>query len=194
LSHAERRALIERAAPPLPIMTQAQLLGVSRARLYYQRAPPSLAEVAITHRIDELYTAHPCYGSRKLTALLQPEFAPINRKRVQRYMHALGSAAVGPQPKTRTPAVAHPVYPYLLRGVAAQGPNPIWGSEITYSRLQHGWLYLVVVLDWYARDVVRWALDDTRELPLVLDAVDQAVQVATPLSWNTDQGSQFTSP
>ncbi len=194
MSHGERRALVNRAEPDLPVTTQAQLLGVSRASLYYQPVPPSPEEVGIKHRIDELYTAHPFYGSRKLTALLRDECGAINRKRVQRYMQEMGLVAVGPRPQTSKRTPDHPVYPYLLRSVTAQAPNHVWGSDITYIRLRHGWLYLVVVLDWYARYVVSWALDDTLELPFVLNAVDQALRVATPAIWNTDQGSQFTSP
>ena len=73
-------------------------------------------------------------------------------------------------------------------------PNHVWGTDITYIRLRHGWLFLVVVLDWYSRYIVSWALDDTLEMPFVLDAARQALGQATPQIWNTDQGSQFTSP
>jgi putative transposase len=66
--------------------------------------------------------------------------------------------------------------------------------DITYVRLRTGWMYLVAVLDWFSRYVVSWALDDTLELPFVLDAVQQALAIATPQIWNSDQGSHFTSP
>jgi putative transposase len=150
--------------------------------------------VAIKHRIDELYTAHPFYGSRKLTALLEQDFAPINRKRVQRYMREMGIAGISPGPNLSKRAMEHRIYPYLLRDVTAQAPNHIWGCDITYVRLRAGWMYLVAILDWFSRYVVSWALDDTLELPFVLDAVGQALRSATPHIWNTDQGSQFTSP
>jgi putative transposase len=149
--------------------------------------------VAIKHRIDELYTAHPFYGSRKLTILLEPEFAPINRKRVQRYMREMGIAGISPGPNLSKRAAEHRVYPYLLRNVTAQAPNQIWGCDITYVRLQNSWLYLVAILDWFSRYVVSWALDDTLAIPFVLDALEQALQQATPQIWNSDQGSQFTS-
>jgi putative transposase len=103
--------------------------------------------VAIKHRIDELYTAHPFYGSRKLTVLLEPDFGPINRKRVQRYMREMGIAGISPSPNLSKRAAEHDVYPYLLRDVTAQAPNQIWGCDITYVRLRAGWLYLVAVLD-----------------------------------------------
>jgi putative transposase len=178
----------------LPLATQAILLSISRRSLYYQPLPPSPQEVAIKHRIDELYTAHPFYGSRKLTVLLQEDFGPINRKRVQRYMREMGIAAIHPGPNLSKRAAHHRIYPYLLRGVTAKNPNQIWGSDITYVRLRTGWLYLVAILDWFSRYVVSWRLSDTLSLPFVLEAVDVALQTATPQIWNTDQGSQFTSP
>ena len=194
MSQSERRALVEYHTDALPLSTQADLLGISRRSLYYQPLPPPPHEVAIKHRIDELYTAHPFYGSRKLTVLLEEDFAPINRKRVQRYMREMGIAGISPGPNLSKRALAHRVYPYLLRGVTAQAPDHIWGCDITYIRLRNGWLYLVAVLDWFSRYVVSWALDDTLEMPFVLDAVSQALGTATPQIWNTDQGSQFTSP
>ena len=170
------------------------MLSVSRRSLYYQPVPPPPEEVPIKHRIDELYTAHPFYGSRKLTVLLEPEFAPINRKRVQRYMREMGIAGISPGPNLSKRALNHRIYPYLLRSITAQAPNHIWGCDITYVRLRAGWMYLVAVLDWFSRYVISWALDDTLEPPFVLDAIGQALRIATPQIWNTDQGSQFTSP
>jgi putative transposase len=162
--------------------------------LYYQPVAPPPEEVALKHRIDELYTAHPFYGSRKLTVLLAEEFGAINRKRVQRYMREMGIAGVAPGPNLSRRQADHRVYPYLLRSVTAERPNHIWGCDITYIRLRYGWLYLVAILDWFSRYVVSWALDETLELGFVLDALAQARQVATPVIWNTDQGSHFTSP
>ena len=173
---------------------QADLLGMSRRSLYYQPMPPPAEEVAIKHRIDELYTAHPFYGSRKLTALLTPEFGPVNRKRVQRYMREMGIAGIAPGPNLSKRLIAHRVYPYLLRDLTAQHPNHIWGCDITYIRLRHGWLYLVAILDWFSRYVVSWTLDETLDIGFVLDAIAQARAVAMPEIWNTDQGSHFTSP
>jgi putative transposase len=109
-------------------------------------------------------------------------------------MREMGIAGIHPGPNLSKRNLAHHIYPYLLRNVTAQTPNHIWGIDITYIRLRAGWMYLVAVLDWFSRYVVSWALDDTMELPFVLDAVAQALGVATPQIWNSDQGSQFTSP
>jgi len=51
----------------------------------------------------------------------------------------------------------------------------------------------VAIIDWYSRYVVSWALDQTLEMPFVLDAVDRAFSTASPAIFNSDQGSHFTS-
>jgi putative transposase len=177
----------------LSLQQQAALLSLSRSSLYYQPRPPSAEEIAIKHRLDELYTQYPFYGSRKMTALLKPTW-PINRKRVQRYMQEMGLVTIFPGPKLSQPAPGHKIYPYLLRQVTASYPDHVWGIDITYIRLQKGWMYLVAILDWYSRFVVSWALEQTLELPFVLDAVDRALAQTRPEIINSDQGCHFTSP
>jgi putative transposase len=187
-------ALVEWAGSPLSLKSQAELLDLSRTSLYYRPVPPSAEEIKLKHRIDEIFTAYPFYGSRRITAQLKREDWSINRKRVQRCMGEMGLVAIYPGPTLSQPAPGHQIYPYLLRNVTASYPNHIWGIDITYIRLQHGWMYLVAILDWYSRYVVSWALDQTLELPFVLDAVDRALQLARPEIINSDQGSHFTSP
>ena len=122
-------ALVERDRRELSLQQQAELLSLSRSSLYYQAAPPSAEEIAIKHRLDELYTQYPFYGSRKMTRLLKPTW-PINRKRVQRYMQEMGLVAIFPGPTLSQPTPGHKIYPYLLRHVTASYPNHVWGIEI----------------------------------------------------------------
>lgn len=185
--------MIEWQDRPLSIRQQAELLSLNRSGLYYQPAAPSAREVAVKHRIDELYTQWPFYGSRKITVLLRQEM-PINRKTVQRYMREMGLTALAPGPRLSRRQPARPVYPYLLRHLTSSYPNHVWGIDITYIRLRGSWLYLVAVLDWYSRYVVSWALSPSLKLDFVLTAVDRALAQAQPAIWNSDQGSHFTSP
>ena len=185
--------MLEKDHPELSLKVQAELLGISYASLFYKKLLPSARELAIKRRIDEIYTAHPYYGSRKIAVVLRPEFG-ISRPTAQAYMREMGIFAIVPGPNTSTPAPPHQIYPYLLRNVTAEHPNHIWGIDITYIRLQHGWLYLTAVLDWYSRYVLSWALSQTLELEFVLTAVDNALLQATPEIWNSDQGSHFTIP
>jgi putative transposase len=169
-------------------------LGLNRSSLYYRPRPPSAEEVALKHRIDELYTAHPYYGGRRIAAQLRREGLAVNRKSVQRHMREMGIAGISPGPNTSKRALAQRTHPYLLRHVTAGYPNHVWGVDITYVRLQASWMYLVAILDWYSRYVVAWELDQTLELPFVLRATQRALAQAKPVIWNSDQGSHFTSP
>jgi putative transposase len=173
---------------------QADLLSVSRSSFYYQPRLPSAEEVRLKHRIDEVYTQSPFYGSRKIAAQLQREGMGINRKTVARYMSEMGMAAIYPGPNLSKRNHKEGVYPYLLRHITSAYPNHVWGIDLTSIRLRAGWMYLVAILDWYSRYVVTWELDQTLELPFVLSAVQQALGQAVPLICNSDQGSHFTSP
>jgi putative transposase len=173
----------------LTVQTQAELLGLNRSGLYYVSAQVSANELALKRRIDELYTQHPFYGSRKIA-----EELGINRKAAQRHMREMGLAAVYPKPNLSRQAAKAGIFPYLLRGLAITVPNQVFTIDITYIRMLRGWMYLVAVMDWYSRYVVSWEMDETLEMPFVLSAVDRALTVATPTIWNSDQGSHFTSP
>lgn len=186
-------AMIERTNNRLPLKTQAELLSVSRSSLYYRPKAPSAQEVHAKQRIDEIYTAHPFLGSRKITVLLRKEMR-ISRPTVQRYMREMGITAIYPAPRLSQPHPEHKIYPYLLRNLVIERPNQVWGLDITFIRLRGGWLYLVAVLDWFSRFVVSWELSQSLEIDFVLSVIDRALLQATPEICNTDQGSQFTSP
>jgi len=185
--------MLEKEHPKILLYRQADLVGVSYSSLFYRPAPPSERELEIKRRIDEVYTATPFYGSRRITVTLRPEF-DVSRPTVQAYMREMGIFAIVPGPHTSQPAPEHQIYPYLLRNVTAEHPNHIWGIDITYIRLAHGWLYLTAVLDWYSRYMLSWTLSQSLEMDFVLTAVDNALLQATPEIWNSDQGSHFTSP
>ena len=122
--------MVERAESELPLTLQADLLSVSRASLYYQPRPPSAEEVQLKHRIDEIYTSLPFYGSRKIAAQLQREGRGINRKTVARYMQEMGIAAIYPGPNLSKRNQKEGVYPYLLRHITSAYPNHIWGIDV----------------------------------------------------------------
>jgi putative transposase len=178
----------------LALVRQAALLGLNRSSLYYQPVAPAPEEVALKRRIDEIYTAHPFYGIRRITAQLHAEGQLVNHKAIARHMHEMGLAAIYPGPNLSKRAHAAAVHPYLLRGVPATAPNHIWGVDITSIRLPHGWLYLVAFLDWYSRYIVSWELDQSLAVGFVVAALHRGLVQAVPTICNSDQGSQFTSP
>lgn len=144
-------------------------------------------------RIDEIYTAYPFYGSRKILAVLNREGHSVNRKRIQRLMRLMGLETIYPKPKTTMKNPEHKVYPYLLCGVLIDHPNQVWSTDITYIPLVGGFMYLVAVIDWHSRYVLSWNLSNTLDVDFCLEALDMALSMTKPEIFNTDQGVQFTS-
>jgi putative transposase len=186
-------ALVSHTDKEVSLNQQARLLGLSRSSLYYRSVPPSIEEVRLKHRIDELYTGHPFYGSRRIAAQLQREGEKVSRKRVQHHMREMGIEGIAPGPNLSKRNLAHRVYPYLLKGVVIERSNQVWGIDITYIRLLAGWLYLVAILDWHSRYVIDWELSDSLEMGFVVESVSRALTVAVPEIFNSDQGLHFTS-
>lgn len=174
---------------------QSALLSVSRSSLYYEPRPARSEEIALKHRLDKLYTDHPFLGSRKIVRQLAEEGFRVGRHTVRHYRQEMGLETLFPKPKLSLPGTGpeHRVFPYLLRGLAIERPNHVWGVDITYIRLVSGWMYLVAFLDWHSRFVVAWELSDTLEMDFVVACSTAALEVATPEIVNSDQGSHFTS-
>ena len=60
--------------------------------------------------------------------------------------------------------------------------------------MQHGFLYLVAVIDWASRAVLAWRLSNTMDTRFCIEALDEALaRYGKPKIFNSDQGSQFTS-
>lgn len=194
MTRVERLDLLESGRDEFSISSQAALLGLNRTGIYYRPVLPSEEELAIKHRIDEVYTAYPFYGSRRICVTLQNEGFMVNRKAVQRHMREMGIQGIHPGPNLSKRDLQNRIYPYLLRDLTIDGPNHVWGIDITYIRLRKAWMYLVAIIDWYSRFIVAWELDQTLEMPFVIEAVEKAFGVARPEIFNSDQGSHFTSP
>ena len=152
------------------------------------------SELILLKLLDEEYTRHPFYGSRRMKLFLKDCGYTVNRKRVQRLMQQLGLVGMAPGPNTSKPHPQHKIYPYLLRGVDIIRPNQVWSTDITYIRLSRGFVYLVVIIDWYSRKVLSWRLSNTMDAGFCVDCLEEAIKAyGRPEIFNSDQGSQFTS-
>jgi putative transposase len=177
----------------LSIRRQCELLELNRASWYYEAVPESAENLAWMRRIDEQYLATPFFGSRQMTAWFQRQGFAVNRKRVQRLMRLMGLEAIYARPRTTQRGAGHRIYPYLLRDLTITRPDQVWGADITYVPLRHGFLYLVAILDWYSRYVVAWRLSNSLEGSFCHECLDEALRGGRPEIFNTDQGVQFTS-
>ena len=177
---------------PLSLSRQCELLGLNRAALYYQPVAVSAYELELMALLDRQYLRTPFYGSRRMTAWLQTQGYPVNRKRVQRLMQRMGLAAIYQRPRTSGRAPGHRIYPYLLRGLSIERVHQVWAADITYIPMARGFVYLVAVMDWVSRYVLAWRLSNTLEASFCIEALQEALCQGRPEIFNTDQGSQFT--
>lgn len=185
--------MIDRGHPLLSLRRQCALLGLHRSSLYYVPVQESAENLWLMRLIDEQYTRTPFYGSRRMTAWLRGAGYAVNRKRVVRLMGEMGLEAIFPRPRLSAPGPAAKVYPYLLHGLKINGPNQVWGTDITYIPMQQGFMYLVAIMDWYSRFVLSWELSNTLDVGFCLVALEGALALGKPQIFNSDQGVQFTS-
>jgi putative transposase len=143
--------------------------------------------------IDEEYTRHPFYGSRRLAAWLNREGHNVNRKRIRRLMHLMGIEAIYQKPKLSKSLAEDRKYPYLLKGLAITRPDQVWSADITYIRMNGGFVYLTAIIDWFSRYVLTHELSISLESEFCVDSLEKAMDISCPEIFNTDQGVQFSS-
>jgi putative transposase len=188
--------LVEKNHPELSMRKQCKLLGVARSSVAYQAVAENPEDIRIKRLLDEIYMVDPCLGSRRLVTVLKRDHGvEINRKRLQRLRREIGHEAIWCKPRTSIPDHGHRKYPYLLRDLKITRPDQVWCTDITYVPMPGGHAYLCAVMDWHSRKVLGWAVSNTMETGLCLEALDNALASTgnVPGIFNTDQGCQFTS-
>ena len=151
-------------------------------------------DLLVMRLLDEQYTSKPFYGVERMTHWLGRQGLSIGHNRVRRLMRLMGLEAIYQKPRLSQPGgPEHRIYPYLLRGLKIDHPNQVWATDITYIRLQQGFVYLMAIMDWFSRYVLSWSLSTTLDACFCVETLRQALRVGTPEIFNTDQGSQFTS-
>lgn len=190
--------MIDADHPTLSIARQCELIGLSRAS-YYRSVDIGIGmetpeNLELMRLMDEEYTRHPFFGSRKFRSYFRRQGRVISRKRIQRLMRIMGLVSVAPKPNTSKRNKEHKIYPYLLRNLVIDRPNQVWCTDITYIPMQGGFVYLVAIMDWYSRKVLSWEVSNTMEDSFCISALERAIRLhGAPEIFNTDQGSQFTS-
>jgi len=179
----------------LTIARQCNLLGLNRSSYYY-RAKDNLddSDYEVLGRIDEIFTEHPYYGTRRMSHILRSEGLSVGRKMVRKYYQILGIETVYPKINLSRRNQAHKVYPYLLNNIEITHPNQVYCADITYIRLKRGFVYLVAIMDWYSRYILSWRVSISLENDFCVEALNEAILLyGKPEIFNTDQGVQFTS-
>lgn len=192
----ERTELVEKKNSKISMRRQCVLMGIARSTLSYKPVEERPEDLRIKRILDGLYLKDPCLGNRKLAYLLLRDFdCSVSRKQVRRLRQEMGQETIWCKPRTSITDNGHRKYPYLLRGMEIVEANQVWCTDITYVPMARGSGYLCVVMDWYSRKVLGWAVSNTMDTGLCLSALERAICTTgrTPEILNTDQGSQFTS-
>jgi transposase InsO family protein len=148
--------------------------------------------------IQSMKLEHPLWGYRSVWSYLQYRMEyPIGINRVYRIMkeHQLLT--------TKTQRLLAKRGPYRSKPRATR-PNQYWGTDMTKIKIStFGWLYLVIVLDWYTKEIVGYSLNTQSKSDDWLDALHMAINQRFPqgikeqaghsLSLISDNGCQPTS-
>ena len=201
-SSKERKSMID---PKLNISLnkQCRLLQVSKSSFYYVPVKPFSTEqdIGVLDAINNIYSDFPSYGARRMTKQLQRDGHNVGKKFVKKAMNYMGIEALYTKPKTTMANKEHYKYPYLLKDfrdyagrVVTERINQVWSTDITYIKLETGFVYLAAIIDWHSKKILSWKLSNTMDMSLVKSVLNEALALyPTPEIFNTDQGSQYTS-
>jgi len=207
LDLSDKKDLVDSKLTTLSMTRQTKLLGINRTTFYYKPVPFNSNNLRILNQIDEIYVDNPDYGYRMIHQQLKEDGYTIGNNRVLKYMKILGIQALYPHKKkiTGIKNSEHPVYPYLLKpywyktgqktkAVKVDTPNEIWSGDITYIRMNGGFMYLAAVIDWNTRAILAYKLSNSMDATLATDVLKMALaRYPAPKIFNSDQGSQYTS-
>ena len=203
LGLSDRKRLVESRLEKLSVTRQCELLQISRASYYYRPVPMSERNLKIMHAIDKIATDNSEYGYRMIHQQLREDGHSIGKDRVLKYMRIMGIQAVYPTKRKLTgiQAKGHQKYPYLLgqyhngkKQVVVEKANEVWSGDITYIRMNGGFMYLAAIIDWHSKAVLAFKLSNTMDAKLATDVLQEALaKYPKPKIFNSDQGVQYTS-
>ena len=186
------------------VQKMCRVIGASRSGYYgWKKQPQSKRQKDNEKILMEIRESHKnsrrAYGSPRITKDLHAAGTKCSENRVARLMKIHGIVGKAKKKFKATTNSKHnfPVAENLLKqNFAAQKPNTVWVSDITYIWTLEGWLYLAVILDLYSRRVVGWAMSDRLTSDFVIKALHQAIGRRNPGSFcifHSDRGVQYAS-
>jgi putative transposase len=185
--------MINKKHRQISVRRQSELLQLNRSTLYIKHKNKSVSS-NLSNLIARIYTAHPVYGYRRIGAELAKCNVLVNHKKLLRMMREMKIKAIYPKPATSKGEANRVIYPYLLKGLVINRPHQIWQVDTTYLRTNHGFIYLVGMIDLCTRLLVGWRLSNNLSSESCLLALEDAIAVyGQPDIMNSDQGGQFTS-
>ena len=201
-SSKERKTLVDTKLN-MSLNKQCKLLHVSKSSFYYQPVKPfsTNTQLRLLDAINNIYSDFPSYGYRRIHKQLLRDGYNIGKKLVKKTMKYMGIEALYTKPKTTLGNKEHYKYPYLLKDfrdyagrVVIEKTNQVWSTDITYIKLEKGFVYLAAIIDWHSKKILSWKLSNTMDISLTTSVLQEALTFhPKPEIFNTDQGSQYTA-
>jgi len=155
-------------------------------------------EVDLIDHIEAICLEFPRYGYRRVTLQLKRDGRQVNHKKVLRLMRESDLLCQVKRKRAKTTNSNHclPVYPNLIKDIVINHLNQVWIADITYIRIQTGFVYLAAMLDAYSLRAIGYAISESIDTALTLKALCMAVNsrhTAPGLIHHSDQGVQYAS-
>lgn len=153
-------------------------------------------EADIRGKIEQIRVELPRAGYRQLLPHLKRAGVKIGERKLRKVLSRF-DLQIRPRKKfvvTTDSNHKHFVYPNLLPEMTLDNVNQVWASDITYIRINNGFIYLAVILDLYSRKVIGWALSKKIDRNLTLNALRMAIERRKPprgVIHHSDRGVQY---
>lgn len=160
------------------------------------RAEKEREDADIRGKIEEIRFVHKRAGYRPLLHHLKRNGINIGETRLRRIIRDAG-LQIRPLKKfiqTTQSNHSNKIYPNLLPEMTIDGPNQVWAADITYIRIDNGFVYLAVILDIYFRKVIGWSISKKIDGELTLNALKMAINRRSPpkgVIHHSDRGVQY---
>jgi putative transposase len=178
------------------------VIGLSQSSYYADPKVSALEKEAfeadIRGKIEQVRVEQPMTGYRPLLRHLKRQGVVIGERKLRAI---IAKFELQVRPKKRFVATTMSEhdklrYPNLIEEMTIDGPNQVWASDITYIRIENGFVYLAVILDLFSRKVIGWQISKRIDAKLVVDALRMALARRCPkpgVIHHSDQGVQYLS-
>lgn len=175
-------------------------MGLSMSSYYYDpkvsRAEKEEQDADLRGKIEQIRVEHQKSGYRTLVHYLKRQGVNVGETRVRRVLSKFKLQIKSKKKIVRTTQSDHDclVCPNLLPEMTVDGPNQVWTADITYIRINNGFVYLAVILDLFSRKVIGWQISKSIDGQLTLDALEMSLQRRKPprgVIHHADRGVQY---
>jgi transposase InsO family protein len=160
------------------------------------RAEKEERDADVRGKIEQVRVTFPRAGYRMLLHNLKRQGVKIGERKLRRVIRQFELQIKPKRRFVKTTDSNHNflVYQNLLEELTVDGVNQVWTADITYIRIENGFVYLAVILDLCSRKVIGWQISKKIDRYLVLDALKMAIARRKPprgVIHHSDRGVQY---